>query len=111
MRTAESFGKLENTEFWYELEPRQRGENAKRPGIYNAMLHRRCGWSTAANGIIQFQLPQLPSMSGDNDIRQHIEIIERFCCQLLTWLKKFAAEVWEYWQTDRYRRGIETSKC
>ena len=40
-------------------------------------------------------LPQLPYMSADDDIRQHIESVDRFCCDLLTWLKRFAEAVLE----------------
>ena len=79
---------LEDNEFWYELTPKQK--QGHRPSIYNAMLHNRCGWSTVANAIIKYQLPQLPYMSANDDIGHHIESVDGFCCDLLKWLKQFA---------------------
>ena len=79
---------LEDQEFWHELTPKQK--QGHRPSTYNAMLHYRCGWSTVANAIIQYKLPQLPYMSADDDIRQHLESVDKFCCDLLTWLQRFA---------------------
>ena len=81
---------LEDTEFLPELTPCQQAKN--RSGIYNAMLHRRCGWSTVANAIVKYQLPELPHMSAADDIRQHVEIVQKFCCDMLTWLKRFAED-------------------
>ena len=79
---------LEDNEFWYELTPKQK--QGHRPSIYNAMLHNRCGWSTVANAIIKYQLPQLPYMSANDDIGHHVERVDGFCCDLLKWLKQFA---------------------
>ena len=82
---------LEDREFWHELTPEQ--QEGHRPSYYNAMIHKRCGWSTVANAIIKHQMPQLSEdMSADDDIRQHIESVKKFCCDLLTWLKRFAEE-------------------
>ena len=89
---------LEDNEFWYELTSKQK--QGHRPSTYNAMLHNRCGWSTVANAIIQYKLPQLPYMSADDDIKRHIESIDRFCCDLLTWLKRFAEAVLEKKQEE-----------
>ena len=89
---------LEDREFWYDLTPKQQKEH--RPSTYNAMLHNRCGWSTASNAIIQYKLPQLPYMSADDDIRQHLQRVDRFCCDLLTWLKRFAEAVLEKKQEE-----------
>ena len=79
---------MEDNEFWYELTPKQK--QGHRPSIYNAMLHNRCGWSTVANAIIKYQLPQLPYMSANDDIGHHVERVDGFCCDLLKWLKQFA---------------------
>ena len=93
---------LEDREFWFELTPRQ--QQGKTSSIYNAMLHARCGWSTVANAIIKHRLPQLSEdMSEDDDIRQHIESVERFCCDLIKWLKQFAEEALIKWNSERYQ--------
>ena len=83
------------------MTPRQR--KGKKSSIYNSMLHNRSGWSTVANAIIKYQLPQLPYMSEDDDIRQHIESVERFCRDLIKWLKQFAEEALIKWNSERYQ--------
>ena len=79
---------LEDKEFWHELTPSQK--EGHRSSTYNAMLHKRCGWSTVADAIIKYQLPQLPYMSANDDIGHHVERVDGFCCDLLKWLKQFA---------------------
>ena len=99
---------LEDREFWYDLTPKQQKEH--RPSTYNAMLHNRCGWSTASNAIIQYKLPQLPYMSADDDIRQHLQRVDRFCCDLLTWLKRFAEAVLEKKQEEEKNKRKKKKK-
>ena len=89
---------LEDQEFWYDLTPKQQKEH--RPSTYNAMLHNRCGWSTASNAIIQYKLPRLPYLPADDDIRQHLQRVDQFCSDLLTWLKRFAEAVLEKKQEE-----------
>ena len=79
---------LEDNEFWHLLTDRQKEGHL--PSFYNSMLHNRCGWSTVADAIIKYQLPQLPYMSANDDIGHHVERVDGFCCDLLKWLKQFA---------------------
>ena len=93
---------LEDREFWFELTPRQ--QQGKTSSIYNAMLHARCGWSTVANAIIKHRLPRLSEdMSEYDDIIQHSESVERFCRDLIKWLKQFAEEALIKWNSERYQ--------
>ena len=73
---------LEDHEFRHLLTERQKEGHL--PSYYNSMLHNRCGWSTVADAIIKYQLPQLPHHVN------RIDSVKEFCCDMLTWLKRFA---------------------
>ena len=75
------------------------------PSIYNAALNNKCGWITVATAIIKHQLPQLPPMRTSDSVREHIQSIERFCADLLVWLRQFVTEALIYWNSREYERA------
>ena len=83
--------------------------NSHSPSIYNAALHNKSGWSTAARAVIKYQLPQLPEFSTSDGVEEHVQIVYRFCIELLRWMKKFARASVEYWGAEEYER--ERAKC
>ena len=95
----------EDDEMWWELSPKQR-KTGHLPGIYNVALHNRSGWATVANAIIKYQLPQLPHMRKSDCVTEHIQSINTFCCNLLEWLKKFAAAALDYWTLKGIRKHV-----
>ena len=99
---------LEDKEFWYELTPEQQH---RRASVYNAMLHKRSGWSTAASAIIKFQLPQPPYLPQDESYLQHSEQVHRFCSGLLVWLKQFATQALQDWNTEKYKKARARARC
>ena len=84
----------EEYEMYYDLSDYQR-EYGHLPSIYNAALHNRSGWSTVANAIIKYQLPQLPHTRASDGGTEHIQSINRFCTELLQWLKTFTSETFD----------------
>ena len=54
-------GSWENQAMYWDLNEKQlRTEHL--PSIYNAALNNRTGWIAAANAIIKYRLPQLPTL-------------------------------------------------
>ena len=82
----------------------------RQTSVYNAMLHNKSGWSTVANAVIEYKLPELPDMSEDDGIGQHIQSVDQFCRDLLTWSKQFAASAFYYWSTDEYSNARASAK-
>ena len=97
----------EDREMWWELTTRQRKSHL--PSIYNAVLNNRSGWATVANAIIKYRMPQLPHLRESDTVTEHIQIIDRFCCDLLEWMKKFAGAAVAYWSTADYERARKIS--
>ena len=64
------------------------------PSLYNAALNNRSGWSSVANATIKYQLPQVPHVQTRDGVT-HVppDSFQRWCCDLLQWLKKFTS--WE----------------
>ena len=75
------------------------------PSICNAALHNRSGWATLANFIIKYQLPLLPHTRASDDGTEHIQSINRFCTELLQWLKTFTSERARATSAPSARRG------
>ena len=98
----------EENEMWYDLNEKQR-ETGHLPSIYNAALHNRSGWAAVANAIIKYRLPQLPHLQESDGVTEHIETIERFCCDLLEWMKKIAGAAVVYWRSAGYEKARATS--
>ena len=71
-------------EMYWDLSDEQR-KLRHLPSLYNAALNNKSGWSAVANAIIKYQLPQLPHTRTSEGVTQHIQ---RWCCDLLEWLKK-----------------------
>ena len=74
----------EDEEMYWDLRPDQWDKH--RPSIHHAALHNQSGWSTVANAIIKYQLPQLPRLRQNDGITEHIQTINRFCSDLLVWM-------------------------
>ena len=85
-----------DNEMYWDLSDNQRKEGHL-PSLYNAALNNKSGWSSVANASIKFQLPQLPHMGTSDDVT-HVPpyLFQRWCCDLLEWLKKFTS-----WETCR----------
>ena len=98
----------EDYEMWCDLSDKQR-KVGHLPSIYNAALHNRSGWAAVANAIIKYQLPQLPHMRKSDGVTEHIQSINRFCCDLLEWLKKFTSAALAYWRSPEYEKAHATS--
>ena len=96
-------------EMWYELTPYQR-RHGHRPSIYNAVLHQRSGWATVANAIIKYHMPQLSYLRNSDGLPKRNDIIERFCCDLIGWMKKFARAAVVYWNTEEYHKARRSSE-
>ena len=64
------------------------------PSLYNAALNNKSGWSSVANATIKYQLPQVPHVQTRDGVT-HVppDCFQRWCCDLLQWLKKFTS--WE----------------
>ena len=75
----------EDAEMYWDLKPEQWKKHW--PSIYNAALHNRSGWATVANAIIKYQLPQIPHLRKSDGVTEHIQTINRFCSDLLEWMK------------------------
>ena len=73
-------------EMYWDLSDEQR-KLRHLPSLYHAALNNKSGWSAAANATIKYHLPQLPHTRTTDGVTQHIQ---RWCCDLLEWLKKFA---------------------
>ena len=93
----------EDRDMWWELSKWQQKKHL--PSIYNAVLNNRSGWATVANAIIKYRMPQLPHLRESDRVTEHIQIIDRFCCDLLEWMKKFAGAAVAYWSTAEYERA------
>ena len=95
----------EDFDMWYDLTKKQQ-KSKRLSSIYNAVLNKRSGWATVANAIIKYRMPQLPHLIRESDrVTEHIQIITRFCCDLLAWMKKFAGAAVAYWKTETYERA------
>jgi hypothetical protein len=92
---------------WKDLSESQRKKHL--PSIYNAAFHNKSGWATVANAIIKYRLPQLPHLRESDGVTEHINIIDSFCCDLIEWMKKFAAAAVAYWITADYQKARTTS--
>ena len=102
------FDTAEDRDMWWELTKRQQ-KSGHLPSIYNAVLNNRSGWATVANAIIKYRMPQLPHLRKSDSVTKHIQIIERFCCDLLQWMKKFAGAAVAYWRTAEYEKARKSS--
>ena len=98
----------EDNEMWWDLSAKQQ-KTGHLPSIYNPALHKRSGWATVANAIIKYQLPQLPHLRKSDGVTEHIQTINRFSCDLLEWMKKFASAALAYWRSAEYERARATS--
>ena len=98
----------EDWEIWWDLSAKQK-RNGHLPSIYNAALHNRSGWATVANAVIKYQLPQLRRLRRSDGVTEHIQIINRFSCDLLEWMKIFAGAALAYWRSADYQRARATS--
>ena len=98
----------EDDEIWWDLSAKQQ-KTGHLPSIYNAALHKRSGWATVANAIIKYQLPQLPHLRKSDGVTEHIQIINRFSCDLLEWMKNVAGAALAYWRSAEYERARATS--
>ena len=76
----------QDDEMYWDLSDEQR-KLRHLPSLYHAALNNKSGWSAAANATIKYHLPQLPHTRTTDGVTQHIQ---RWCCDLLEWLKKFA---------------------
>ena len=81
--------KWEDDEMYWDLSHDQQ-TLGHLPSLYNAALNNKSGWSAVANATLKYKLPQLPHTRTSDGVTQHIQ---RWCCDLLEWLKKFAS--WE----------------
>ena len=93
---------------WWELTKRQQ-KSGHLPSIYNAVLNNRSRWATVANATIKYGMPQLPHLRESDSVTEHIQIIDRFCCDLLEWMKKFAGAAVAYWSTAEYEKARKIS--
>ena len=98
----------EDCEMWWDLSAKQR-KIGHLPSIYNAALHNKSGWAAVANAIIKYRLPQLPHLRKSDGVAEHIQIIDKFCCDMLEWMKKFAGAALAYWRTTEYKSARATS--
>ena len=91
----------------WELNENQRRKHL--PSIYNAALNNRTGWVTAANAIIKYRLPQLPTLHDHVGATEHTTIVGTFALDLVTWMQKFAQTTVAYWKTDPYKKARRDS--
>ena len=98
----------ENVEMWWELTPKQQ-KQGHLPSIYNAVFNNRSGWATVANAIIKYRMPQLPCLRESDRVTEHIKIIDRFCRELILWMKKFAGAAVQYRKSAEYERARKRS--
>ena len=77
----------EYNEMWWDLSEDQR-KTRHLPSIYNAALHGKTGWATAANAIIKYRMPQLPMLRAEDGVTEHINIVGTFCRDLADWMNK-----------------------
>ena len=99
----------QNGEMWWELTPQQK-KKGHLPSIYNAALNNKSAWSTVANAIIRYRMPQLPYLRESDRVINHIKIIDSFCYDLIAWMKKFAAAAVLYWNTAEYQKARRRSE-
>ena len=93
---------------WWDLSEDQR-KTKHLPSIYNAALHGKTGWATAANAIIKYRMPQLPMLRAEDGVTEHINIVGTFCRDLADWMKKIAATTVAYWKTNEYKEARRLS--
>ena len=82
-----------DNEMYCTLSDTQRKEGHL-PSLCNAALNNKSGWSSVANATIKYQLPQVPHVQTRDGVT-HVppDCFQRWCCDLLQWLKKFTS--WE----------------
>ena len=79
------------------------------PNIYNAALNNRTGWATAANAIIKYRLPQLPTLHDHVGATEHTTIVGTFALDLVTWMQELAQTTVAYWKTAHYKKARRDS--
>ena len=88
----------EDQEMYWDLNEKQL-RTGHLPSIYNAALNNRTGWVTAANAIIKYRLPQLPTLHDPVGATEHTNLVGTFAHDLVTWMQKFAQTTVAYWKT------------
>ena len=87
---------------WHELTPAQKQGNAWH-SIVNTILHKRAGWTHAAQAIMEYGLPRLEQPEHPDDATEHITAIGQFVVNLASWLKGFASRMHALMLTERYQ--------
>ena len=87
---------------WHELTPAQKQRKGWH-SIVNTILHKRAGWTHAAQAIMEYGLPRLEQPEHPDDATEHITAIGQFVVNLASWLKGFASRMHAYMQTERYQ--------
>ena len=77
--------------------------------MLNTILHRRAGWTDAAEAIMQYGLPKLEQPAQPDDATEHINALGQFAQNIAKWLRNFAATMHTYRQTDTYKKNYDTS--
>ena len=88
-------------ELWYELTSEQKRSRGWRSTV-NALLHKRAGWTHAAQAIMEYGLPRLEQPEHPDDATEHINALGQFASNLAKWLKGFASRMHAYRLTEEY---------
>ena len=75
--------------------------NTRWRSTVNATLHKRAGWTHAAQAIREYGLARLEQPEHSDDATEHINALGQFVVNLAEWLKAFASHMRAYRQTPR----------
>ena len=75
--------------------------NTRWRSTVNAILHKRAGWTHAAQAIREYGVARLEQLEHSDDATEHINALGQFVVNLAEWLKAFASHMHAYKQTPR----------
>ncbi len=67
------------------------------------------GWTYAAKAVIKYGLPKIQHSDGNDDATERINALGEFAGDLARWLQCFASGLFEYRDTDCYKRARVSS--
>ena len=93
-------------DLWEELTWEQQRYGTERlRSLCNSMLHKKAGWTVAADAIIMHRMPTPPELKPDGPAAEQAARIGEFALELIRWLRTFAATMVAKWKTDGYQQA------
>ena len=77
--------------------------------MINNILHRNAGWTHAAKSVMQYGLPKLAKPRNPDDAFERIGALVLLAKDIAHWLKHFARSMYEYKETELYKKNYESS--